>query len=62
MKNLNEMTDAEKAELIKEIDDALLPIFRYVEVIFLEIMCWLEKIMAAAANAVAPPLDWLFEN
>lgn len=62
MKKLNEMTDEEKMDLVKEIDDALLPIFRYVEEFLLEITCWFEKSMAAAANAVAPPLDWLFEN
>jgi hypothetical protein len=62
MKKISEMTDEEKTELVKEIDNACAFVFRSLEDVLLEITCWLEKYMAAAANAVAPPLDWLFEN
>jgi len=62
MKKLNEMTDDEKADLAKQLDDALLPMFEYLREALLEIECWLRKVMIAVANATAPPLDWLFEN
>jgi hypothetical protein len=62
MKKISEMTDEEKAELAKQLYNALLPIFQIFETFWLDMVCWFEKAMAAAANATAPPLDWLFEN
>jgi hypothetical protein len=62
MKELNEMTDEEKADLAKELDDALLPVFQYIQEGLLEMACWVEKLMTALANATAAPLEWLFEN
>jgi len=62
MKNLNEMTDDEKAEFAKWFDAALLPIFQSIEAALLEICCCVSTAMTALANATAPPLDWLFDD
>ena len=62
MKKFNEMTDEEKADLAKQFNDALLPVFQYIQGCSLEMVCWVAKVMTAVANATAPPLDWLFDN
>ena len=56
------MNEEETAEFAKEIDALLLPIFQALETGILEIWCWIQSIITAAANAIAPPLNWLFED
>jgi hypothetical protein len=62
VKKIEEMTDEEKADFARKFDDALLPLVQLVEAAVLEMVCWAEMFMAACANAIAPPFDWLFEN
>jgi hypothetical protein len=62
VKKIGEITDEEKADFARKLDAALLPLFQLVEATLLDMACLVEKVMTAWANAITPPLDWLFEN
>jgi hypothetical protein len=62
MKKLNEMTEAEKTEFAKQLDEALLPMFQCIEAGLLELYRSVETIMKAFAEAADAAIKKVFEE